>query len=300
MGALRTLGHVTAKSFTTPAYYADILKVSLWFSLKFYLVFWFAFSLATCLVVVPRVLTVVNNAITVIPAELVKLYPAELEITINNGRVSTNVVEPYYYPFSNFEDIMQNISDRILGATTANYDYLFVIDTQASIDTFENLNSYALLTADHFVYYNDKGNVEIVSLKNIADFTLNRQIIDSFINKIQPYLLYIPSLVGALIVIGIFLFIAWSQLIYIMLFTCLTWLIAQLISMKLTYMKSFQLTVHLFIVITTILGVLSLLKISPEIPFFRTGLMLLTMTGILLKIKELVVPTLALPDNGHQ
>lgn len=287
MRYLKTLAHVTYKTFTSPAYYADILKAPLWFSIKFYLIFWFLFSAATCFVIMPRVMSIINRAIVVVPDQVAALYPQDLEITVIDGQVSTNVVEPYYFPFSRLENLLKNLSDQILGLNSERVDYLFIIDTQASIDDFENLNTYALLTDTHLVYYNDQGNLEVVSLKNIDNLTINRPLVDSFINRLRPYLTYLPAFIGGSLLIGIFVFTLWSQLAYLLLFACIAWLLAQLTGLHLSFTKSFQLSLHLFIAITTVIGVIALVGLAPHFPFFRTLIMLLVYTGILIRLKEL-------------
>src|SRR4051812_27361920 len=83
------------RSVYDPGYYADLLVEPFWYSIKYYFSFITILALLLTLLLslcfIPRVALFVNVAGT----KIVQHYPAELKITIDKGKVSTNVQEPY-------------------------------------------------------------------------------------------------------------------------------------------------------------------------------------------------------------
>jgi hypothetical protein len=287
MRQLKTFGYVLARSLTSPAYYADILKAPFGFSLKFFLFFFFIFSITTGLYLSAQIINPVRNFASNLPATIADLYPEELEIKVKDGEASINQAEPYYYPIDRLLKVFSDFKEKILGINTEDLDYLLVIDTQASVDNFNDYRTYALLTQKNLIYYNDNGNLEIVSLKNAGNITLNRQIIDNFTANLKPYMQLITPVVLVVVWWCILWFIPLINFLYSMLFAVITFVIAKLMRLPVKYSQALQLTLHLIVFPTLLLGFLKIFM-TLDIPYFRTLLMTLLMTGILLRIKELI------------
>jgi len=110
-----------------------------------------------------------------------KNFSDDLEITIRQGIVTTNVTEPYYIVVNHdiFNELLGKTSDQTSPAKVR----LLAIDTKGSAENFEKYQTYALLTESNLVYYDDKA-VKITSLRNIDNLTITKQIV---LDKVKTY-----------------------------------------------------------------------------------------------------------------
>src|SRR3989338_10218443 len=116
MSKIAIFFYVLKRTFTSPAYYADILKAPFSFSLKFFLLYFFFFALVGTGILTLKLVEQVKQTLAVLPSKLEALYPDELEIRIQNGTVSTNVAEPFFVPLKEIQKGFK-ITD-LLGART--------------------------------------------------------------------------------------------------------------------------------------------------------------------------------------
>ena len=136
------------------------------------------------------------------------VYPTDLEIKIEKGVLSTNVAEPYYVeiPKETLDLIIPSNSQEPAPISKIR---LLAIDTRGKAEDFEKYQAYALLTATSLVYYNDN-NINIQSLRNVQDLTINREIILSKFeelnsgNRISNFLRLCLFLLPFLIFLGVF------------------------------------------------------------------------------------------------
>ncbi|MDQ3239071.1 MAG: hypothetical protein M3P33_00965 [bacterium] len=109
-----------------------------------------------------------------------RVYPQELEIEIKQGIVQTNVTEPYYVNISSetFKGtFLENKED-----TSVHKERILTIDTKAKAEDFDKYQTYALLTQENLVYYNEK-KVRIESLSDIENLKISKNIIIENFNK---------------------------------------------------------------------------------------------------------------------
>jgi len=153
VGRIKAFFYCLKRTFTSPDYYADILKAPFSFSLKFFYGFFFLYALILTSFVTVRYLLPLGDLLKFLPDKLVEMYPSELEVTIKDGEVSTNVAEPYAIPLSRFEKILDELDKSVLGESVEKVENLVVIDTRGKIDDFSRYRTYVLLTKKpSFVY----------------------------------------------------------------------------------------------------------------------------------------------------
>lgn len=285
MGKISTFFYSLKRTFTSPPYYADILKAPFSFSLKFFYFFFFVYALLFTLLVTIRVFLPLNDLISALPEKLVEVYPAELEVRIRNGEVSTNVPEPYRIPLEDVKNTLEQSSRRVLGTGTEAMDYFLVIDTQGKIDDFFQYQTYVLLTKNHLSYLNEDGHLETISLTNIDNLTINRKTVESVVGRVVPFLRFIVP--GLAVITFFFVLISYpsTKLLYLLFFALVLLVIGKVIKFPLSYSKSYQLGLHLIIVSTAFFSAASLLGLNLRFPFLQT--ILLSVLGIIIlgKIK---------------
>jgi len=184
-------------------------------------------------------------------------FPEELVFTLNKGKVSTNVQEPYVVPHSQFdgEDVEKNESRM-----TPRSINLIVIDTQASfsLELFESLNSDVLITSENLIIKESSGKITIHSLESFPDMSLSRAKIFEWITKAQPFFKFvIPVTILFYFVasiIGYFI----SHLIFLVITSFIVWLILKMLKKNLDYPQIFKQGLY---VITSVLILEILLSI---------------------------------------
>ncbi|MFH0864090.1 MAG: DUF1189 family protein [Candidatus Gottesmanbacteria bacterium] len=288
MGKLSTFFYVLTKTLTSPFYYTDIIKARFSFSLKFFYFFFFLYALISTVVIIPKLLPL-KNLILIIPSKLVQIYPSSLQITINKGQASTNVPEPYYLPLKDVEKIFTN--DKVLGTQTSKIVNLLVIDTKASVEDFPKYQTAALLTKNNLVVYDDDtGGYKVLLLKDFPDITINRQLVQNSLFKINPFINTVANFVIPVLTIiiffSIFLFYPSVKLFYLLFFALIAFLISKILSIPTPYKKCYQISMHLIIIPTTIWGVLGLFGLNISFPFLQTIVMAILAIIVFLAIKN--------------
>ena len=259
-------------SIYNPEYYSEVAKKPFSYSFKYLLIFALLFAMVFAIVVIIRFIPIVNLLSQKAP-ELANYFPQELTITIKDGKVSTNVQEPYFIKVpaemkgnTSLKSANITINGGAIQTDTTKLDNLVVIDTKDKfdLDTFNSYKTFMLITADSVVYMNKNNQISISSLSGIKDFTLNRGKITGFVGMAKPFLviLYPIVFVGAYIA-GYMIVVV--KMAYLLFGALLIWAVAKIKGIELGYKKSYIVGMQLVtgaIIITSILS-----AISPKLTF---------------------------------
>ncbi len=174
-----------------------------------------------------------------------ELLPEDFKITIQNGQASTNVKEPYYITFS-YETLNKVFNQEDDAGPISQYR-LLAIDTDGTIEDFEQYQSFALLTSTHLVYYSDN-NLQITNLDTVPDMTITREIVLEKINRVNHdyhltdiarTLIYFSPI---LLLLGSFISLSLATL----LFTFLSWIISKIVVLEISFGRLFPFTAALY------------------------------------------------------
>lgn len=179
----------------------------------------------------PKIKEMVNSA--------KNFYPKELVVKIKDGKVTTNVEEPYFIPFP-FGMGKEIRNESSLGK----FYNLVVIDTQTSFSPsqFDKYESAAWLTKDA-VYYKSSNRSEFKSLSDVSDITINKALIDNLIDKVIPWLKFINPVFIVIIVIGFYIAYI-SRLVYLFFLAFLIWLLTKILKKSFTYGQSYKIGLY--------------------------------------------------------
>lgn len=246
MKKLNTFWYSFQKSLLDLNYYKDIIKTSYWFSFKYLLFLLICLSLVRSVQLgleFGKIRNKIPGYIQMAKSELLNLYPQELELRISNGRLYTNVVEPYYVDFPAKFGNMEG-------------KHLAVIDTEASPTEYKQYNTLILATRDVIVYP-DKQQGDSVTTKMYffsdlkKSLYLDHVIYTRIINSLNPLLAKLPSyveiaVITALILLPLFGGLFWtsSTLFGLIFLTILVWIMSKIIGVKLGYKALFRLGMH--------------------------------------------------------
>jgi len=245
MTKLKTFFYSFKKSLLDSRYYKDLEKTSFWFSYK-YLFFLMA------LILVFRSIQMGVGYLEVrktIPSKVMSFenavydfYPYDLEIDIQNGRLSTNAYEPYAI------DLPTQFG-RLDGK------HLLVIDTQGFAEDYPAYNTLALATERTLVYPDKEKNrvsPQLFYFTEIKEpFHFDRSMYDMFLSKFIPVVNSLSKFVDVYVLIGLVFFIffgafCWlnSQLIFLFPMTFFIWLIALLCKRRRPYWTIYRFGMH--------------------------------------------------------
>lgn len=263
-----------------PIYYSEILNMNFGGSLKYF------FKLSLLLALVGAIylsfvsIPKVNSFISTFGDRVVEAYPAELEVRLKDGLVSTNVVEPYIIPLPKDEFNADY--------NKSNYENLIVIDTKSdlSLDKFNAYNTVVLLTKNA-VLTRDKGKITITELKGTSDLTINRDKLVYWVGKVTPFVKKLPYIIPVIVFTGLFLYFAFS-LFYLLFVALLVFIMGKIRKLGLSYKKSYQISLHA-ITLPLILSMMSWF-INIKMFLFVPTIILLVVVWVNLKAKDPVLP----------
>jgi len=247
MKKLKTFFYSLKNSLFNRNYYKDISKSSFWFSFKylwfllFLIVFVYSLIGATAyLFFRPRVGPSINQFVK----STENFYPRGLELNIREGRLSTNVVEPY-------------IIDLEARSPNINSPHFLIIDTAGSIDSYPDYNTYILATRNAVVYpsksaKNDISGTSVFYFNNLKNnFSLNRQMVDRFIYSTRPYTGKLLYFVDLLVVFGLITLLFFGSFFWLMIllfilliYTFFLWLINKIFKLNYSFNNIYRMGMH--------------------------------------------------------
>lgn len=217
--------------------------------------------------ILPFVQNLENKALTLVD----EVYPQELEVKIKNGQASTNVTEPYY--ISVRRETLENLfAFKKDDKNTKSKVRILAIDTKGKADEFDRYQSIALLTESSLVYYNDN-RINIYSLREIQDLTVNKEFIKSKIKEINKNnslgnIINFGVLIAPLLIILGFFFL---QLISFLMLSLAIYLMVKINQIHTGFKNTFRYTVSIAFLVTLVWYLLRL------IPFFPTSVIAISL-----------------------
>ena len=155
------------------------------------------------------------------------------------------------------------------------------------IDDFEGYKTYVLLTQSHLTYINDQKNLETVSLGEVTDLVINQEGVKSFAQMAKPFLKVVVPFLVVFTFLGVLVIFPAADLIYLLFYSLILWLISKIVNYPLVYKKAYQMALHLDVIWVALAGLLSLVSSLPDVPFLRTILLTLLGLAVLMKVRDL-------------
>jgi hypothetical protein len=242
MNKIRIFFYALRMTFTSPAYYADILEAPFSFSLKYFLVFSLLAAIVVTAVTALPMYAPVTTFMSEIPGRVAGAFPDELELTIRNGELSTNVKEPYAIPVSAVTGLGD--SEQVKN--------LIVIDTGGKVDDFYRYDTLALATKKFLVYY-DSDELKLSPVGDIGDAVITKGSVQNIVGALSPYLKYIfPALVTTIFA-GVLVGASLLSLFYLLLFSLVGLVVFKIVRLPYGYGKAYQAGLHLITVTSTLM-----------------------------------------------
>lgn len=269
------------KSISSFSYYHDIVKAKFSFSFKYFVLFNFLLGIFSTIAITMTISPPLNRFVSRFKNRARSLYPADLQIEIKQGELSTNVAEPFHVPipFELFTEVPPAISDQ-------KQQYLLTIDTQANIEDFSKSQSVILLTKDNLAVVDENNGFRVYPLKDAQNFSLNKKVVDQMLDKILPLVDYALPVLTLTILSFFILFWPVGKLVGLLWLSLLVLMISKLMKLSLSYRKIYQIGLHALTLPVLIQYLLTALKINPPVLFFNSLLYILYSLVILAELKK--------------
>jgi len=226
-------------------YYSDIYKASFYFSLKYLFMLLFVMQFIQSIFFATelgKLIPKVPNFITTVKTTVNNFFPEDLIITFNNGRVRTNVDEPF------FIELPKNLTS---GEIQLN-KHLITIDTKAQIEDIKKYNTSILITANAFIYPDGNKGYKVQFLNDLkGHFQIDKRNYFLITNKLLPYLSYTTLFISILIALTIFIlpfittfFALLGKFFYLLFFSLILLILTKIMTKNIRYKKVFQLAMH--------------------------------------------------------
>lgn len=234
---------ITWRSAIDFSYYKDIVKAPFSFSLKYLFFLSFVINIVSGIIfsqTIFKFIPQIPEKVEQIKKIAKEFYPDDLIITLNNGKLRTNVDEPYFIEFPANSN------------TDKNLVHLITIDTKASVEDIKKYKTAVLVTDNALVFPDKNAGYRIQFLSDIKGYySINQHTYNMIISKFFPYLNYLPYVAYTLIIASILIFpffmallSLFGHLIYVLIMGLALWLMVKLMKLEMSYGKIIQLSLH--------------------------------------------------------
>lgn len=239
------------QSLTNPSYYRDILSAKLSFSFKYLFALLFSISLiigVSLSIKIARFIPQVPKFTESTKSFMAETYPKELKLTLKEGKITTNVKEPY------FIDLKE--SDK---GTIEPFKHFIAIKTKGNVEDAKSLDSLFFVTADSLIVSEGggSGNYRVVSLNEVLakipnGVSMDKTLFVSVLNTFTPYVLKVLPRIIIAVSIAILIFYPLLrgtlgfifQAIFLLPAALVLFIGVKLLKKNLSFAKTYQMSLH--------------------------------------------------------
>lgn len=232
MGFFKTV----KSSIYSPEFYKGVSQRSLFSAILYFLLLSVLVTIIQSINPVVSFVTVGEKEVQKFVSSMVNSYPQELEVKIQNGKVTSNVKEPYFIP----------IPEYMTSGTSAEYKNIAIIDTKTpfSASQFNTYKTLSWVSSDTvFILGDNKGQIRTVDLSKTSDFIINKKIVNSFVEKFSPFLKLLTPIVVVSVFFGI-LFLHLLRFVYLFFLALLLKLLFNLLKQPKSYGESYKIGLY--------------------------------------------------------
>jgi len=238
-------------SLTKPSYYKDIKGAKFSFSLKYAFSLFLLTSFIVGLSISGKMLGFVSQSPKAVESTkgfLLETYPKELKLALKEGKITTNVKEPYFIDLS--EDKKALIEP---------FKHFIAINTRGNAEDIKDLDSLFLVTADNLIVSEGSASASyrVISLNNAIskipnNVSIDKTLFTSILDEFTPHALKVfPKIIvgiSLLILIfyplirGTFGFI--FQAVFLLPAALILFIVVKILKKNLTFAKTYQMSLH--------------------------------------------------------
>lgn len=269
-------------SVYSPSFYAGIAGRSFWKG------FWYLAGVTTLLMIIWSIFVVLlpylanKDKIETTMKEFLNFYPEELVITIQDGKASTNVEEPYFVPMSDVipsDQWLEEMSEEEIAFEDMN---LAVIDTKTPFSTeqFLEYKTIIWLTEDTVYVPGDReGSFESFPLSALEqDIVVDKALADQGLQILLDKVMQIVPLLIVPMFIFVFIGLMIYRMTYLLIYALAQLIIFSIMKLPYDYAAAYKMG---FYSITLSSVVTLLLAIQPWFPHLNGFFLMPTILSLL-------------------
>lgn len=273
------------ESIYSPVFYSHIPQKKFGSVLKYFVLLILLLAIVQALGASKIFFGDVPRVINQVMKDAAEIYPQDLVININEGQVSINQPEPYFIP--NPIGLQKDFD----GITN-----LLVIDTVTPFNATKLIEYQTIfwLTKDSIAVKQKQGQIRLYSLSQIQqDVSITRQEVDRIFTALSPYAKFLTIFGGPILCLlfVIILFVAFMfRLVYLLIFTIITYIVGKLLKLKFTYGQSYKIGMYaitLGLIVDVLFGFLRKWIYVPQISYMVTLITAVVVIVNLVKMKRL-------------
>ncbi len=281
MSLLQEFPQILVKSISSREFYQSALKDKFSRALGYFLILTILLAIFKSVAISFAVIPALSQFVDKVATNIVNLYPSDLSVTIEGGKLTTNAKQPYLIPVSNLDKILPQAKSDINPTNQPEPENLLVIDTNASPSDFPKYKTDVLVTKTGFVISdNQTSGYRFYPFSSDTNVTIDRRYIRSLWSQFSPYTKWIVPVVTAVIWIGLLLWYPSWYSTYLLVGALLLKLILKISGTSLSYGSLYK--VGLYSMTLPILVIYFIDGFGISVPFLFT-IIFLTSSLMLLR-----------------
>ncbi|MFM2414566.1 MAG: hypothetical protein RI911_259 [Candidatus Parcubacteria bacterium] len=205
----------TFDSVVSPGFYATMRERKLSTAVAHLILLALLCAVAYSILSYPSMLKV-RDAITAIPDQAAAAYPEKLVFVVEKGKAHVmGMEEPVIIPLGDSLTSMPDVELNDIAAKEAEGKNI-IIDTQTqfSIEELRNRNGFAWVGADGVYTLSNKAEIKGFAYGEDTSFAISKTIIDSVLEVMRPYYVYLLPVMMTFVFLAIFFGIWIGYLFY--------------------------------------------------------------------------------------
>lgn len=219
-------------SIYNPDFYSKIKNEGIWGALKYFFLLVLIITVINTLILARELLVTVPTEIRNFVNQTVSSYPADLEVKLEGGQVSTNAQEPFFVPIPQDEEY-------------SGINNILVIDTKTpySAVQFEQYKTLAWLTRDTLFFQNDDFDQRSIVLTDVDNLTVNKSFVEEIASKISPWVNMSGPILVAIVFLGMFIGFSFN-LTYFLFLAIFIFILSSIFKWGLNYSASYKTAIY--------------------------------------------------------
>lgn len=210
----------------------------------------------------PLTVKKVHEARELVVTHLVEGFPADLEVAVVKGKITSNVqgemlfeLPEGEYSFGQKKEV--GVPEHFLTINTG---------IPVSLEAWQQADTSVLIASDG-IAFDDRGSMKVLPASELPDMTINKAQVNKYYIQFQPFIEWIPAIAVLIVMLAYFMSLA-ANFLFAFLIAVLVLIVAHNTRRPLHYAGAYKITLHamtlsLFWMIAEGLG-------APAVPFLFT------------------------------
>jgi len=282
---LKAFFYILNKSVTSPAYYKDVIASNINLSVKYFLFLTLVLSVVGAAVVASKVAPSLQKEVRNITETVLEVYPQDLVINVEDGKIKLNREEPVIIKFPQREDDASSETSAEPGIDNSlGLENLVVIDPKGTIEDLEKYNTLILINETNILARNATGQTDVQPLKDLPNGEFTRERLEESMKKLGEYANALPVILFIIGVAGSLLINTVTKLLIFFAMALALKAATMVYEINLPYLKLYQIIIHTFTAPFIMETTLNVFNLKFPLPYWQFMLGLLIAGYMLVKV----------------